>query len=676
MAKLVPVEESKKAARLVPVHESKGGFNVEALTDTLRDLPRYGGMAAKSVAQGLLDPVVGAGQLVAETAGVLGAEGFRDRYRNYMGQREEDYRASRAGYENQPDLARVAGNLIPGIGMSAGAVAPSMLGRMFQGAKLGSIAGATSFVEPGAEDFWYRKTGQAAFGAGAGFIAPAVMEGVIRGTGATVNAMANKLKGFAKTASPQKIESTLKVEFQRSGVDWAKLPQAVRDEVLSVTQQALKGGGTLDNAAIQRLAAFQKLQIEPTAGQVSRDPAQFALERNLAKMEIGTPLTERFVKQNAQLIASLDQVRSGTGAAGVDPYSSGRRVVSALQAKDAARKAAVDRAYAIARESAGLETDVPMQPIVQKMGQIAEDFGDDRIPSAVMKRLNEFGAKDGTQTKVFNIREAEKLKTLIDNNVDAPGTPTAKALSQLKNSVDDAIGSLADTSVIPEAATAFKGARSLAAKRFKAIEANPALSQAISKTGAPVAPETFVESYVVRGDIGEVARLMRELPVSARREARAAVIDWVRTKAVPASGGDTAQLTQSGLNKALASIGDRKLKLIFAGDREGEQMLRAIGDVASYVQKAPVSSGVNTSSSATTVLDAMDRATRFPIIGPFLGKPSDIIRASQVTSALGPVAPTTPPGLLIPKEWLDPVAKRSGLLFAPAAGLLPFALSR
>lgn len=645
-------------------------FNLRALGDTIMDLPRYGDMAGKSVKQGLMDLPVGAGQLVSNIAG-LAFPSVKERYDNAMQTRENLYQGERqAEGIGTPDVGRVAGNVVASIPIAPAKAAPSLLGRMGQGAQVGGMLGLTAPVDPNSQDYWLTKGAQTAASTAGGFLAPPVVEGAVKGAGAITNAVANKGRGLLSTvtgqASPQTITQTLKLEFERGGADWSKLPQAIRTGLVEDAQAAIKGGGTLDPEMAKRLADFRLLGIDPTKGQISRDPLQFAREVNLGKMEVGAPIAARLNEQNTGLIGAVDAAKSRVGATAPDEYAAGKTIISALQNKDAARKGAVDAAYTAAREKVGVEADVPLQPLAQRLGQVIEDFGDDKIPAAVMKRLNEFGVNGGKQTRVFNIREAEKLKTLIGNNIDAPGTPTAKALTMLKGSIDEAVGGLEGAG--GEAGAAFGEARKLAAGRFGQIDRTPALASAISKTDTP-APEKFIEKHFIRGDLTDVANAMKTLTPEARSEARGAVIEWIKSKGISGAGNE-AKFNQASFNKALDSIGERKLSLIFAGDKATLEQLKAAGRVGRYVQSPPISSGVNYSNSATTLLDTMDRATRLPLVGPLLGKPSDIIRASQTASALGPVAPVTPGQGLLTPELLDSMSRRSGLLAAPVPGLL------
>ena len=402
-------------------------------------------------------------------------------------------------------------------------------------------------------------------------------------------------------------------------------------------------------------------------GQVTRDPLQFAREQNYAKLEAGRPIADRLNQQNQQFIGTVDRLGQGTGATAQDPYGSGSQVINALRQYDVPRKGAVDAAYANARSQVGIEADVPLQPVAQRLGDIIEDFGEDKIPGSVMRRLNEFGLSGGTQTRVFNIREAEKLKTLISNNIENPRTPGGVALSRLRQSVDDAVLSVGEGTGA-QAAGAFQQARGLASRRFQSLENTPALKNALDADGT-LAPEKFIDSFVTRGEVRDVGSLMHKLNPQARGEVRAAVLDWVRGRAVNGVE-DAGKFSQAGLNRALNTIGERKLRVIFAGDRQALQELFALRRAAAYAQSAPVASGVNYSNTATTGADFLDQVTRLPVFN-LLGRPSDILRAHQVSSIMNaPAAPVMPSAPLIPSGLAALVGKQRGALVPGGLGML------
>jgi hypothetical protein len=635
----------------------------QAIKDIDEDLPGHIHRAVVGVLTGMGDIPVGIAQLAAK----FGPEKVDRAVKQFMKDREQSNQAFRGDYAENADVGRVTGNVVATIPMGGRAVAATLPGRMAQGSKVGAAVGATTPVNPDSEDFALNKGAQVVGGGVAGALGVPVVEGLIKGVGAAVNAVGGFLRGLpnrlTNKASQDAVEQTLTVELQKNGVDFASLSRAARDALILETQKALKTGATVDRDAIARIADFQKIGMEPTRGQVTRDPYQFANERNVGKTEIGKPLAERFGDQNRQLIGAVDETRASTGSAATDTYEAGKNTAAALKAADETERKAVSAAYNAAKEKVGYEAEVPMQPIAQRLGQVIDEVGAENIPSAVAGRLKEFGLMEGKQTKIFTLREAEKLRKLIGNNMPGQRTPTDAALAPLKQSIDDAVNAMAGESAVgEEAAQALVQARAAAGQRFDKIESIPALSDMLKNKQIPA--EDFVETYVIRGGVDEVKSLMGQLPPGARRDARAAVIDWLKTKAV-SGADDTATFSQSNYNKALDAIGKRNLESIFDGNPQMLEQLRRIGRVAAYVQKAPVGAGVNYSSSATALIDMLDKVGRLPVLSTIVGKPGDIVRATQVTRSLSPTAPVQPAQPLFTMDMLDEL-KRAGSALAPA----------
>lgn len=656
-------EGTTQADLMARMNRSK--FNLGAAIDTVKDIPRLTGNAIGELRSGVMDGVVGAGQLVSH----LGPQSFTDRYSDYMRQRESEIQGDRGTDAGSFSPARLAGNVIPALAMGGGNVPSTLLGRMGVGAKAGGVSSLASPVDPNNESYATTKGLLTAGGAVMGASAVPVVEGLVKGVSATVNFLYGQAKGLlTRGTSSSSVESTLKIELERNGIDWAQLGKEYRGQLVSAVQDSLKSGGKLDPAAMQRLSDFARVGVKPTQGQITRDPYQFAQEQNLATREVGKPLADRLTEQNSGFMQALDNFRAKTGASGVDPYQSGQNTIAGIAAKDAPRKAAVDANYKAFRESVGQEADVPMQPIAQRVGQIIEDMGESNIPGDVMKRLKEFGLFEGKQTRVFNVREAEQLKTLVGNNSGMRGSPQERAMTVLKKSIDDAVMGLSDTAG-SEAAGLAKAARDSAASRFGSMDRAPAYSNVVNKAEDTVAPEKFVEKFFIRGEIQDVANNLRNMVPQARAEVRASVMDWLKTQSINGSG-DAAKFSQSGLNKALNTIGERRLDLIFAGDRQALEALKSLARAGQAAQSVPVASGVNYSNSANSLLDAMDKMTRLPILGAIAGKPGDIIRATQVAKAIGPVVPTQPMSPILNPNMVEPFGRRLGLLAAPTSGVV------
>ena len=646
--------------------------NVEALKDTLKDLPAHTGRAVLGLLQGMGDIPVGVVQLISKAA----PDKVEEAVAEFVRDRETAYKDLRGDYADRADVGRITGNVVASIPMGGKTAAATLPGRMVQGSKVGAALGAATPVNPDSESFWTDKAIQVGGGAVAGAVAVPVVEGLVRAAGAAVNGVANVIRSLpnrlTNKATQDAVEQTLTVELQKEGIRFADLSRSARDALVLETQKALKSGGTIDPSALQRLADAQKLGIPLTRGQASRDPLQFATERNLGKTELGKPIADRLTEQNTSLIAAVDAERGATGAVARDAYDAGKSALNALQADDEAARKAVKAAYDSAKQKLGMEADVPLQPLSQRLGEVIEEVGSENIPGAVMSRLKDFGLMEGKQTRVFNIREAEKLRKLIGNNMPGQRTPTDAARAPLRQAIDEAVDSLG-AGAGGEAAAVIEAARATAKGRFQKIESIPLLADLVKKKTIP--PEDVVSNYVLKGSVDEVGTLMKALPPGARRDVRGAVLDFIKGKAVSGSG-DAATFSQAGFNKALEDLGERHLKAIFSDSPQIVEQLARIGRVAANVQKAPVSSGVNYSSSATTLIDMLDKVGRLPVLGAIAGKPGDMVRATQVTKSLQPQAPVVEARPLLGVEFLDDAA-RSAAVVAPAAGAaIPMGLSR
>lgn len=635
-------------------------YNTEAALRGVKEIPGRIGNALLDFGHGVADIGIGSGQLFSYLGGRMGATDAEKNYSDFIREREAGI-AERRGPNAGPNVARMTGNVVPTLGI-AGPAAATLPARMAQGTKLGATLGLTQTVDPDSPGpmgtgYLGSKTAQVTGGGVVGGLAPPLVEGLVRGAGASVNALVNTGRGLANRASgainPQSIESTLTVEMQRNGVDWAQLPQAVRQSVLSQVQSALSGGGSVNPESVRRLADFTRLGMQPLSGQISRDPAQFALEQNLAKMEVGRPLADRLTQQNQQLIGNLDVARRVPG----DQYGLGQNVISGLVRRDAPAKDAVSAAYGAARDHLGRAAPMDANAFSTRANlSLDEQMLGAYLPNEVRTILNNVSSGQIP----FNVNTAVQIDRVLSSaqRSAGQGTPQSLAIGRVRDALNSA--PIADTAG-EGAKAAFDAARGAAATRFGRIERTPALKAAIDET---VAPEKFIEKYAIRGTVEDTANFVRNLPIDARNDLRSGVIDWIRSKAVTGTE-DTAKFSQAGFNRALQSIGDRKLDLIFAGDRNTLETLRAIGRTSSLVQSPPVASGVNYSGSATTLLDALDKATRLPILGPLLGKPSDMARATQVSRALGGSAPVTPPQDLVPQELLRRIAGPGGVVAAP-----------
>lgn len=378
------------------------------------------------------------------------------------------------------------------------------------------------------------------------------------------------------------------------------------DPLKQQVAMALQQTPTADPAAALRTQDFRNLGMQPTLGQITRDPMQFAREMNIRGVpDIGAPLTMRMNAQNTQLQRNL----FGIGGRPADAYTAGTQLQGALKAIDDGMQQQVSDAYAAARASSGKNLDVPLQGVAQDYAQVLNDFGD-KVPSGVRNNFEQLGLMGGGQRKTFSIENAENLLKVINaNQSNEPSTNTA--LAQLRNSVKNAILSADDQGGV------FAGPRALAAQRFALHDQIPALDAAVSGN---IAPDDFVNKFVLNGktnDVLSLSNLLKQQSPATFNEIRNQMgAQLARAGFGNNPTGDSAFSPPQYAN-ALRNVGDTKLGAFFSPDEIAQ--LHTIGRVGSYMNSFPAAAPVNTSNTGSALVGLFGTGVKkLPYVGPLV----------------------------------------------------------
>lgn len=546
------------------------------------------------------------GEALAQIAGNIAYMNdpiMRERFNKAVSAKEQEYRATAP---EGTDYARAIGGIISPTNVLGGMALKGMGAvNALRAAAVGApLAAVSAPVTDG--DFVSGKMLQAGLGAAGGAAGQKVAN--IASSKIASSMAAQELKNQANYA---KIGSAINKALRDEGVanSISEVTSApLKTDLADVFQQArnaLKQGKELDVRSAVRQAIGNHVLgkgASLTLGQATRDPQQWAKEFSLKGVEgAGKQLSDRINLQNQRLISAIRD----EGIA--DLYDAGTKAGSALKDLDTSMAGDVSAAYAKFRNSTGVKIDVPMQPIVQKYSQVLEDYGQENIPSAVRNRIESYLSKDaGTQTKVFDIDEANKLLTQINAHYDPNKPAQQKALSILKGSIKQSLDDLASESgaqsnvLLREAIDKAKG-------RFALHESIPALeAAAFNNQGAP---EKFLQKYVTGSgaSIDSVQSMMKVLPEDAQKDIQNAVRTAILSKSAPGSEtmADTATLSQARLRQVLNGIGQKKLEAIFG--KEEAQRLNNIQYVASLIQKAPAGALANTSGTAAEMVNMLNR---------------------------------------------------------------------
>jgi hypothetical protein len=487
-------------------------------------------------------------------------------------------------------LANPINKLLPTPAAGAGLVST-----LATGAKAGAIVGATTTpVQPG-DSFWYSKLQQAGAGAAGGAAGGALGELLGAGVNAVTKAyktVSGAVRNYA-TDAEQLVADTL----ARRGVDTSEVPPDFLAGLKSQVQDALRTGKSLDDKAVARLAQANALPVPVpmTTGQITRDPIKFAVEQNLRGVQgVGEPITDLLQRQNRALIDNLNAL-GAKGAPNV--VDTGNTVLASLRATDDAVRAKVGAAYDAFRNATGRDLDVPLQGLAQDYARVMDDFGD-AVPSAVRKKFEGLGLNSGTQMKTFSIQDAEGLIKNINANYDPKNLVQARALDQLRQSVQrsiqDGAGASADGTGAAQLAAA---ARQAARQRFNLIDQVPLYKAAI--TGQE--PDGVIAKYILRGNAGEIGTTMKLLGQTDQQAAAAvkgSVLDSIKRAVLNGSTDENGIFSQAALKKVISDPNSlARLQQVLSP--EESTTLKRLSEVAENALLAPKAAAVNTSNTAS-----------------------------------------------------------------------------
>lgn len=435
-------------------------------------------------------------------------------------------------------------------------------------------------------------------------------------------------------------------ELEKRGVDISKLSKEFQDSLQADVSKAANAGNQLDLDALARKAEFEKLGIQPTLGQLTRDPMQYQFERNSRGIAgAGEDLTNRFNLQNKQLVEAISKRNPGTA----DRYNAGEQVSAALKSLDEGAKKRVGELYEAARNAAGINTPLDPHRFTNALNDtLDQQMIGDALPSGIRNTINLIA--EGKMP--FTIQKAEQMRQAINGQMPKIMDRNGMALKTVNDALQAEIDQ-AGSATGQEAAELFKRARASASQRFGELDKSPALKAATEA----FEPDDFVSKFVIRAKPGELHALKQNLQndPAAWEEARGQVIQFLKDKATGGQSDEFAKFSQSGFKNALNSLGDARLKVLFSPEEISE--LKTIQRVAAAIQVQPEGSAVNNSGTSQAITNLMTRLSNVPYLKELAVNPLMNFRMQgQVNSALNPniqkaatpIPQNIPPSLLLP----------------------------
>ena len=448
------------------------------------------------------------------------------------------------------------------------------------------------------------------------------------GLAGATKSVATRLGGSNFT--PADVERTITVALKNQGIDPATITPAMKTSLMRDAMAALKlNKGSLDDAALARLADYRRLGLEPTKRRLTLDPFDVTQELNAEKVAAATGTRSARLPQISQ-----DNNKTLLGAVeGFNPMrdrtATGGGAVAPIFAKDAAMKGTEKGLYDAAREMAGGDIPLAPGPVMTPIWQsLDKNLKTPFVPAEIANFLNKISNKE----MPFDVNTVDVLKTMIaaEQRSSSNGNVRA-ALSIIRDGLDNAPWTPANNPAfgggqVTNAATAaamregdsapgtlmkaLNDARAAAFERRSWQRSAPGIEKALD--GAT--PETFIKNNIVSKSAGfdDVAKLALEInrDPAAKQAVRSSIVQELKDAAIGV-GNETQTANFSGRQwlAGLANVGDKKLRLFF--DAEELEQLKAIGRTGSIETFQPRGSAVNNSNTAAGVAGLIQGITRY-----------------------------------------------------------------
>lgn len=380
------------------------------------------------------------------------------------------------------------------------------------------------------------------------------------------------------------------------------------DDVTNMMKAQMKDmPGDLTPEQEMNKALWDALDIKPTRPMVTRDVGDFRTQEQLKGIsEAGADVRQRLGEIDDALFTKLYSMK--TGASTDDAITAMQTVKEAVLRKQEVASRLVGRQYAKVRDVYG---DGPVD--VSDLADIVEDKqvyeGLAPAVSVIKKRLMKWGVmdKDGKALGGINVTQAEELRKEIGRFAQTGGEQ-GHHMREIRTALDDSVlGSIGDD--------AFGQARAAAARNFREFKDKKIVKELIGdkwddKSFIDKAIKTKVVTYKQLQELKDTlltgSKASQKRGAAAFDDIRGATIKWIADQAKQGQAVtalDKPIFSGANFNKALETIGDRKLSVIFS--KEEIDFLKTINKAGKL--KTPIQGTINLSGTSSAFWDMANR---------------------------------------------------------------------
>lgn len=396
-------------------------------------------------------------------------------------------------------------------------------------------------------------------------------------------------------------------------------------DLVRAPKPAMAGVGAADTAeAAQRAQRFASMRapMKPTQGILTRSIDDVQFEREAAKRPEGKPLDNRFAELNKGMEQHMDALVEETGAQASSARAAGKTVVSAMEAKRAAKKAEISKAYDEAKASGAMAEQVDVKPLLDFVEKNRSAAKNAKIIGAVESEVDRLSGGTGK----ISVNDMEELRKMV-NTLSEPGTPNGAYGKQAINLIDKVTDG--------KGGPAYQQARRLYENYSNEFTNRDVIDKVLrTKRGTKdraVAYEDVADHILMDGSLDDMKHAFRVLeahPVGtapevvaagqqAARELRGAAAAKLKERMFSNDGADSAGKTvgsSAQINRIVNEL-DKDGKLEYLFGKQGAAEIRDTAQVAKDMYTTPKGT-VNSSNTASAMEKVLDR-----MAGTFGGTP-------------------------------------------------------
>ena len=377
---------------------------------------------------------------------------------------------------------------------------------------------------------------------------------------------------------------------------------AARAKLVNEATQNLSKSKQIDAAAAVRKSLLDENDIKGTRAQISRNPQEWAAERELAKQD-GNPLNSVHTNNNEQIASKWQSLADETGATPTDTNTRMASTFQTLKQGDDAAKANVNGLYDNARASAGNNVPLNHMRFIDQASRELEEQGLGSFLKGDIRGIFKGMFDDpnyqltlGKSEEINKVLNA-RLKTTTDGN---ERYALGLVKDNLAKEVDETMNALGSVDGM-QASEAWTGAKGAHASRMQAIESNPTLKAAIDD----VAPDDAFNKYVLKANERDLVRLVDDLKSTPEGKQNLAdlqgeTIEHFLSRATQANSG---AFSPAQLNKAINSFGDNRMKALFSPQQIAR--INDIKQVSDILMQQPLGAHVNHSNTSSALINAL-----------------------------------------------------------------------